>query len=358
MRAPIGLILRGMATAGLVVVSPSCAGTAPAASSPSSVAVHAKVTATVAKGRPLAAPDGTRIAIQEPERITIYDARAAVVGVITPTTLGSPTFTNIGLRWLPDSSGLLAEVRSANQIGLVIVERDLTIRPLPLQNVGQAFVRLSPDGGRFAAEVGNDVVSFGRDGRATTIIASGDDIALIGWDDTGQLLVKDGASIRAVGPKPYTIQFPDGFPTERKNLAFLGSSPDGLVNVAVVRQEFARALFIVAGGRAHLGHGPMGWVGAHRFLTQHDGAFFFEDGVTGASQPAPGVPSFAKIKTEVGDRVVWSSGSELHITSAKADQIVADVPTDLETSFSPLGTGSLLIYRDGSLWVVELPGTT
>ncbi len=75
-------------------------------------------------------------------------------------------------------------------------------------------------------------------------VATGQDVLAIGWDDAGQILMKDGASIRAIGATPYTIPFPADFVSDAKKLAVIGSSPDGTVQVLVAREDFARALFI------------------------------------------------------------------------------------------------------------------
>lgn len=169
-----------------------------------------------------------------------------------------------------------------------------------------------------------------------------------------------GRAIRAIGPDPYTIPLPTDFPTEAKKLGAIGSSPDGTVHALVDREGFARALFIV-GRQMHIAHGVMGWVGGHEYLTQHDGSFFVEDGRTGASQPATGVPPSARIKAEVGDRVVWATeATGVHVTPAKggADLILANAPPGLEAFFGALGTHAVFVYQNGSLSVFELPGTT
>lgn len=174
-----------------VLACGACATASPPTRSPPQV-VQPKTTTTIAKGSPAAAPDGLRIAIEEPARISFYDIQGHTLGEVVPAAVGVATFSNVGFSWLPDSSGLLLEVRASNQVGLVVVERDFSIRALPLRNVGQASVYLSPDGTTFVAQAGNDILTFGRDGRAPTTVAAGQDALLIGWDNAGQVLMKDG----------------------------------------------------------------------------------------------------------------------------------------------------------------------
>jgi hypothetical protein len=348
-----------MAFALVVLECGACATANPPTSSPAQI-LQPKITTTIAKGTPLAAPDGLRIAIEEPASISFYDIQGHTLGQVVPAAAGVATFSNIGFSWLPDSSGLLLEVRISNQIGLVVVERDFSVRVLPLRNVGHASVYLSPDGTTFVAQAGNDIVTFGRDGRGPATVATGQDAVLIGWDEAGQILMKDGPAIRAVGPDPYTIPMPTDFPTEAKRLAAIGSSPDGTVHALLDREGLARALFI-AGRHVHIAHGVMGWVGGHEYLTQHDGGFFVEDGSTGASQPATGVPPNARVKAEVGERVVWATeATGVHVTPAKGgtDVTLANAPAGLEGFFGALGTHAVFLYQEGSLSVFELPGTT
>jgi hypothetical protein len=142
-------------------------------------------------GAVFTSPNGG-IAVSDAAGVRLLDADGRLVATV-PMAVRYP-------RWLPDGSGLVAQldVPGAAAAPIVVVERDgrVTALGVDLSGSAAAYLSISPDGRTLAYQEGATIVLVDRHGGAParTLNAA----TLVGWDAQGRLLTRDGATLRAL----------------------------------------------------------------------------------------------------------------------------------------------------------------
>lgn len=307
-------------------------------------------------------PDGRLLVGQDitAHTLTMFTRSGRVVGTYKSTPGTVPLF-----RWLEDSSGVFVWTElTGGSVPLQIFNADATIETSDLAAGNPSE---SSDGRLLAAERRNAagaatrIEAAGRDGRLLRVVATGNQVRLLGWMQSAIIYVNGQAvySVSLNNGSPLLITaLPYGYEDLRQPSSGPSSSPDGTVLIASTAKEeylqlIGKRLQGLPPSVVHTSD-PVIWIGPRVVLSLTDsGELEVVDVSTGASQVRAHINPNASVQAVSGRLVAWTADQRVYITNLDTGKTVFAGQMPVAGLIYSLADGTFLLHGGGQSFIVR-----